>query len=123
MSPSPDFVSPSIVIIAGGFAGAVETACTYSFEFAKTEIQLRSEVAPRSKPRFLVVRGTVRTDGARALYKGCTSLVVGSIAKDGAHFLSFGAMKRTHTDPAACALTLMQNLVRRRSSIIHHGSY
>jgi solute carrier family 25 citrate transporter 1 len=45
MSPSPDFVSPSIALIAGGFAGTVETACTYSFEFAKTRIQLRGEVA------------------------------------------------------------------------------
>jgi solute carrier family 25 citrate transporter 1 len=65
----------------------------------------------------------VRTDGARALYKDCSSLVVGSIAKDGAHFLSFDAMKLTHTDLAAGALTPMENIVRRRSSIIHHGSY
>jgi solute carrier family 25 citrate transporter 1 len=119
MSPSPDSLPPSIALVAGGFAGAVEAACTYPFEFAKTRMQLRNEAATQGAPRpnpFRAVRDIVRTEGARALYKGCTSLVVGSIAKDGVRFLSFDALKRAYADPATGALTPARNILAGMSA-------
>lgn len=49
----------------------------YPFEFAKTRVQLRNEVGV-SVPRnpFLVVANVFRQEGVRALYKGCSSLIV-----------------------------------------------
>jgi solute carrier family 25 citrate transporter 1 len=106
-------VPPWVSLTAGGFAGAVEAACTYPFEFAKTRMQLRSDVpknAPRPNP-FLVVRDVFRQEGLRALYKGCGSLVVGSIAKDGVRFLAFDAIKDLLKDDTTDTLSPAGNLL------------
>lgn len=53
------------------------TSQKYPFEFAKTRVQLRSQSGqPVPRNPFLVVRNVLRNEGARALYKGCTSLMV-----------------------------------------------
>ena len=56
---------------------AAHCGCQYPFEFAKTRAQLRNETGARA-PRnpFLVVRQVFRNEGARALYKGCSALIV-----------------------------------------------
>lgn len=49
----------------------------YPFEFAKTRVQLRNQSGVgSSKNPFLVVSQVFRDEGVRALYKGCSTLVV-----------------------------------------------
>ncbi|KAL8977026.1 MAG: hypothetical protein Q9205_007092 [Flavoplaca limonia] len=76
--PAQDASTPvSVSFIAGGVAGGVEAIATYPFEFAKTRVQLRNQSgAASSKNPFLVVSQVLRNEGYRALYKGCSTLVV-----------------------------------------------
>ena len=122
MSPKPgaadDFKTPPTVsLISGGIAGGVEAAVTYPFEFAKTRVQLRNE-GNASRPRnpFLVVSDVFRKEGPRALYKGCSSLIVGSIAKDGVRFLSFDMIKNAFKDPETGALSPLRNVLAGMSA-------
>lgn len=122
MSPKPgaadDSKTPPVVsLVSGGIAGGVEAALTYPFEFAKTRVQLRNE-GNASRPRnpFLVVAEVFRNDGARALYKGCSSLIIGSIAKDGVRFLSFDMIKDAFKDPETGALSPLRNMLAGMSA-------
>ncbi|KAK5130025.1 hypothetical protein LTR08_002541 [Meristemomyces frigidus] len=101
----------TVSLLAGGFAGAVEGAATYPFEFAKTRVQLRQEVGkPTPKNPFKVVAQVYQREGLSALYKGCSTLVIGSIGKDGVRFLSFDTIKNQFKDPETGTLTPMRNL-------------
>lgn len=122
MSPksgaADDFKTPPVVsLVSGGIAGGVEAAVTYPFEFAKTRVQLRNE-GNASRPRnpFLVVSDVFRKEGPRALYKGCSSLIVGSIAKDGVRFLSFDMIKNAFKDPETGALSPLRNMLAGMSA-------
>ncbi len=122
MSPKSDAADspktpPVVSLVSGGIAGGVEAAATYPFEFAKTRVQLRNE-GNVSRPRnpFLVVAQVFRNEGARALYKGCSSLIVGSIAKDGVRFLSFDLIKDAFKDPETGALSPLRNLLAGMSA-------
>ena len=108
---------PVVSLVSGGVAGGVEAAATYPFEFAKTRVQLRNEGAA-SKPRnpFLVVGQVFRNEGPRALYKGCSSLIVGSVAKDGVRFLSFDLIKNAFKDPETGALSPLPNMLAGMSA-------
>ena len=90
---------------------------TSPFEFAKTRVQLRND-GNASRPRnpFLVVTEVLRNEGTTALYKGCSSLIVGSIAKDGARFLSFDMIKDAFKDPETGALSPLRNLLAGMSA-------
>ncbi|OCL04607.1 tricarboxylate transport protein-like protein [Glonium stellatum] len=104
--------TPLVSLIAGGVAGGVEAATSYPFEFAKTRVQLRSEKGiPTPKNPFLVVSQVYREEGVRALYKGCSTLVVGSIAKDGVRFLFFDSIKHAFADPETGTLSPIRNLL------------
>lgn len=119
MAHSQAPVPPYVALVAGGFAGAVEAACTYPFEFAKTRMQLRDELAARNTPRpnpFHIVRDIVRAEGARSLYKGCGILVVGSVAKDGVRFLAFDAVKDAYKDPTTGTLSPARSLLAGMSA-------
>ena len=48
---------------------------------------------------FIVVRQAFHNEGVRALYKGCSALIVGSIAKDGVRFLSYDTIENAFADP------------------------
>lgn len=90
---------------------------TYPFEFAKTRVQLRNDTgaaAPRNP--FLVVGRVFRNEGLLALYKGCSSLIVGSIAKDGVRFLSFDLIKNAFKDLETGTLTPARNLLAGMSA-------
>ncbi|KAH9928166.1 mitochondrial carrier domain-containing protein [Fomitopsis serialis] len=101
-----------VSLVAGAVAGGVEAAATYPFEFAKTRVQLHSDPAhPRPRNPFLVVSEVLRKEGARALYKGCSSLIIGSMGKDAVRFLSFDAIKNAYKDPQTGALTPMRNML------------
>lgn len=102
---------------AGGIAGAVEATATYPFEFAKTRVQLREQAGkPTPRNPFKVVAQVYTNEGLRALYKGCSSLVVGSVAKDGIRFLSFDKIKETFKDPETGTLTPLRSLLAGSAS-------
>lgn len=80
-------------------------------------MQLRSEAgAPTPKNPFLVVRQVFKNEGARTLYKRCSSLVVGSVGKDGVRFLSFDMIKNAFADPETGALTPIRNMLAGMSA-------
>ncbi|KAF2716995.1 mitochondrial carrier [Polychaeton citri CBS 116435] len=100
-----------VSLTAGGIAGAVEGFATYPFEFAKTRVQLRERRGqPTPRNPFYVVFNVYRTEGLRALYKGCSTLVVGSVGKDGVRFVSFDAIKTYFKDRETGTLTPLRNL-------------
>ncbi|TKA22951.1 hypothetical protein B0A50_07693 [Salinomyces thailandicus] len=109
---SHDVRTPPIVSLgAGGIAGAIEAASTYPFEFAKTRVQLREQKGqPTPKNPFRVVAQVYTNEGLRALYKGCSTLVIGSVGKDGIRFLSFDTIKNYFKDPETGTLTPLRNL-------------
>ncbi|KAK4554633.1 hypothetical protein LTR86_008135 [Recurvomyces mirabilis] len=109
---SHDPQTPAIVsLAAGGVAGAVEAFATYPFEFAKTRVQLREQKGvPTLKNPFKVVAQVYRTEGIKALYKGCSTLVIGSVGKDGIRFLSFDTIKNSFKDPETGTLSPLRNL-------------
>lgn len=112
MSSRDKQTGPWVSLIAGGTAGAIEAVATYPFEFAKTRVQLRHKKGvPSPKNPFKVVHQVSRDEGFRALYKGCTTLAVGSIAKDGVRFLGFDTIKNAFADPETGTLTPMRNIL------------
>ncbi|KZL68517.1 tricarboxylate transporter [Colletotrichum incanum] len=88
-------ISPGISLFSGGVAGAVEAAVTYPFEFAKTRAQLHST---GSKNPFAVLLQVARQDGPRAIYTGCSTLIVGTTFKAGVRFLSFDSIRNSLMD-------------------------
>ncbi|KAL9610739.1 MAG: hypothetical protein Q9167_004558 [Letrouitia subvulpina] len=102
---------PVVSFVAGGVAGAVEAACTYPFEFAKTRAQLLASPAhPLPKNPYSIILQVARTDGFRALYAGCTALVAGSVLKDSIRFLSFDLIKSAFADAETGTMTPLRNL-------------
>jgi hypothetical protein len=90
-------VSPAISLIAGALGGATEATVTvrypyqccvirrvnksqYPFEFAKTRAQLNPGNSVKnvsvSKNPFTVIAQTARQDGVRAIYTGCSTLIL-----------------------------------------------
>ncbi|KAI0133046.1 mitochondrial carrier [Hypoxylon sp. NC0597] len=100
--------SPVISLVAGGIAGGVESACTYPFEFAKTRVQLYGHEGIRNP--FMVVAKVAREEGLRALYKGCSTLVVGSIGKDAVRFVAFDSIRSLFTDPVTQQSSTAQSI-------------
>lgn len=81
-------------------------------EFAKTRVQLRNERGiPAPRNPFSIVGQVVRNEGVRALYKGCSTLIVGSIAKDGVRFLCFDTIKHQFADPDTGTMTPIRNML------------
>ncbi|KAK3187355.1 CtIP- endonuclease [Lecanicillium sp. MT-2017a] len=92
-------VSPIVSLIAGGVAGGVEATVTYPFEFAKTRAQLhQNQGILRSSNPFAATAQVIRNDGLRAVYTGCSTLVLGTAFKAGVRFLSFDSIKRALAD-------------------------
>ncbi|KAH7307981.1 mitochondrial carrier domain-containing protein [Stachybotrys elegans] len=89
-------ISPALSLFAGGVAGAVEASITYPFEFAKTRAQLGG--SQNSRNPFSVIATTVRQDGVRAVYTGCTTLILGTTFKAGVRFLSFDSIRNMLMD-------------------------
>jgi len=108
--------SPLVSFIAGGTAGAAESFLTYPFEFAKTRVQLRNAGVVTSKNPFKVIGDIVRNEGLKALYKGCPTLVVGTIAKDGIRFLAFDRIKSAFADPETGHLSPLRSLLAGMSA-------
>ncbi|OLN87463.1 Tricarboxylate transport protein 1 [Colletotrichum chlorophyti] len=94
-STSKHKLSPGISLFSGGVAGGVEAAVTYPFEFAKTRAQLYST---SSKNPFAVLLQVARQDGPRAIYTGCSTLIIGTTFKAGVRFLSFDSIRNALMD-------------------------
>lgn len=93
------------------------TVPKYPFEFAKTRVQLRQQKGqPTPRNPFKVVAQVYRTEGIAALYKGCSTLVIGSVGKDGIRFLSFDTIKNYFRDPETGTLTPVRNLLAGMAS-------
>jgi solute carrier family 25 (mitochondrial citrate transporter), member 1 len=101
--------SPLVSLIAGGLAGGVECTVTYPFEFAKTRVQLKDDGVVARNP-FAVIRDVVKKEGFSSLYKGCTTLIVGTIGKDAIRFISFDTIKDQFKDPETGTLSPLNNL-------------
>ncbi|KAI0471945.1 mitochondrial carrier [Xylariaceae sp. FL0804] len=101
-------VSPLVALGAGGIAGGVEAACTYPFEFAKTRVQLYGHQGSRNP--FAVVARVAREEGLRALYKGCSTMIVGSIGKDAVRFFAFDSIRSLFEDPETHRLGTAQSI-------------
>ncbi len=117
MVSSSSSKSPLVSLIAGGTAGGIECAVTYPFEFAKTRVQLKEDgplsnatTKKRTKNPFAVIHRVIQTQGPRALYKGCTTMIAGTIAKDAIRFISFDVIKDTFKDPETGTLSPLRNL-------------
>ncbi|KAF2860098.1 tricarboxylate transport protein-like protein [Piedraia hortae CBS 480.64] len=111
MSSSKKDLPWTTSLLAGGSAGAFEAFCTYPFEFAKTRVQLRTEKgSPTPKNPLRVIAQVYRAEGLAALYRGCSTLVVGSVGKDGVRFLTFDAIKNRFKNRETNSLSPLGNL-------------
>ncbi|KAI1813980.1 mitochondrial carrier [Poronia punctata] len=100
--------SPLVALLAGGIAGGVEAASTYPFEFAKTRVQLYGNEGIRNP--FAVVAKVAREEGVRALYKGCSTMIFGSIGKDAVRFVMFDSIRSFFEDPETHRLGTAQSI-------------
>ncbi|KAL7625027.1 hypothetical protein AAE478_004241 [Parahypoxylon ruwenzoriense] len=101
---------PLMALTAGGIAGGIEAACTYPFEFAKTRVQLYGHEGVRNP--FTAVAKVAREEGVRALYKGCSTMIVGSIGKDAVRFVIFDRIRALFTpDPSTGRLGTFQSIL------------
>ncbi|KAI1774189.1 tricarboxylate transport protein, mitochondrial precursor [Hypoxylon cercidicola] len=106
--PTGKKTPPLMAMAAGGIAGGVEAACTYPFEFAKTRVQLYGHEGVRNP--FYVVAKVAREEGPRALYKGCSTMIVGSVGKDAVRFLAFDLIRGLFEDPATHRSSTAQSI-------------
>ncbi|KAH9031924.1 mitochondrial tricarboxylate transporter [Lactarius pseudohatsudake] len=81
-------------LVAGATAGAVEAFVTYPTEFVKT----RSQFGGKRESPLTIIRETVRSQGVRGLYAGCTALVIGNSVKAGVRFVSYDRFKQALAD-------------------------
>ncbi|ETN46085.1 uncharacterized protein HMPREF1541_00269 [Cyphellophora europaea CBS 101466] len=102
--------SPLVSLIAGGLAGGVEISITYPFEFAKTRVQLKDEGATAARNPIAVLRDVIQKEGPRSLYKGCSTMIAGTIAKDAIRCVSFDTIKEQFKDPDTGTLSPLRNL-------------
>src|SRR5215469_17321804 len=102
---------PLVSFLAGGVAGGVEAATTYPFEFAKTRVQLHAEKGQEiPKNPLRVIGQVIHKEGFRSLYTGCSTLIVGAIAKDSIRFLAFESIKNAFSDPQTHTLSPVRSL-------------
>ncbi|KAF2969345.1 hypothetical protein GQX73_g4204 [Xylaria multiplex] len=99
--------SPLVALLAGGIAGGVEAACTYPLEFAKTRVQLYGHEGSRNP--FTVIARVVRQEGLK-VYKGCSTMIMGSIAKDAVRFVMFDTIRSFFEDPVTHRLGTVQSI-------------
>ncbi|KIS70007.1 putative tricarboxylate secondary active transmembrane transporter [Mycosarcoma maydis] len=92
MPPSGRKVSPSVSVVAGATAGAVEGVATFPIEYLKTVSQFAPRDVHGNQQRLSpieVVRSTLQKEGPKGLFRGCTAMVVGNAGKAGVRFFAF----------------------------------
>lgn len=68
------------------------------------------EDSPTRNP-FRVIRNVIEKEGPRSLYKGCETLVAGTVLKDAIRFISFDSIKMAFKDPETGTLSPLRNLM------------
>ena len=58
-----------------------------------------------------MIKNVVQKEGPGALYKGCSTLVAGTVLKDAIRFLSFDTIKAQFKDPETGTLSPLRNLL------------
>ena len=58
-----------------------------------------------------MIKSVIQNEGARSLYKGCDTLVAGTIVKDAIRFISFDSIKLAFKDPETGTLSPARNLL------------
>jgi len=56
-----------------------------------------------------IIRETLRSQGVRGLYAGCTALVVGNSVKAGVRFVSYDKFKQALADKDVSSLSFLIN--------------
>jgi solute carrier family 25 citrate transporter 1 len=95
--PKAKEVSVGITMVSAAVAGAVESAATYPFEFAKTRVQLHTTSSIHKNP-FSVIANVARTEGFAALYTGSSSMILGTAAKASVRILTFYRLRNYLSD-------------------------
>ena len=90
-------------LLAGGIAGGVEAMIMYPTEYVKTQLQLQAKgLTPGQPLRYKGVLDCavtiVRERGPLALYKGVSTLIVGSIPKAAVRFAAFSQLRLLLSD-------------------------
>eukprot|EP01006_Ploeotia_vitrea_P037856 TRINITY_DN66181_c4_g4_i1.p1 TRINITY_DN66181_c4_g4~~TRINITY_DN66181_c4_g4_i1.p1 ORF type:complete len:301 (+),score=159.15 TRINITY_DN66181_c4_g4_i1:290-1192(+) len=90
-------------LVSGGTAGAIEATIMYPTEFVKTQLQLEARAVktggqPRYSGVFDCARKTVAERGVLGLYRGLSTLVIGSIPKAAVRFAAFNQFKQLLAD-------------------------
>ena len=81
-------------LLAGGIAGGIEICITYPTEYVKTQLQLDS----RLKGPLHAARVTVSERGVFGLYRGLSSLLIGSIPKAAVRFGAYEECRKLLMD-------------------------
>lgn len=86
--------NPYKTLAAGAAAGGIEAMINYPTEFVKTQLQLQQKAVKGGPPAkfsgpWNVVTKTVSEKGVLGLYKGLSSLVVGTMFKSAVRFGSY----------------------------------
>lgn len=93
--PKREGVSSLVHCTAGGLAGAMEVTIMYPTEYVKTQMQLQKAEAGVMKYRnsWHCAKTIVAERGPLALYRGLTSLLLGTVPKTALRFTAFGFLK------------------------------
>ncbi|OAG06315.1 mitochondrial carrier [Paraphaeosphaeria sporulosa] len=89
--------SAGVTMASAAIAGAVESAVTYPFEFAKTRVQLHTAPTSRKNP-FSVIASVARNEGFSALYTGSSCMVLGTAFKTSVRILTFYRLRNYLSD-------------------------
>jgi len=73
-------------VLAGGIAGAIEASIMFPTEYIKTQLQLQSKAQPKYTGLWNCAVVTVRENGILGLYRGLSTLLVGSVPKSAVRF-------------------------------------
>ncbi|GAA6036178.1 hypothetical protein JCM8097_006818 [Rhodosporidiobolus ruineniae] len=90
--------SPHLALVAGAFAGAVEGAATYPFEYLKTQTQFAHRQGGKPPGLWQITKTTYARQGLLGFYSGVGALVAGNSLKAGVRFLSYDRFKQMLVD-------------------------
>jgi len=86
---------PGKAVIAGGISGAVEILVMYPTEFVKTQMQLqKKQTTPKFQSPIHCARVVVQEKGFFGLYRGLSTLLIGSVPKAAVRFAAFEEFRK-----------------------------
>lgn len=109
VTPKAKTLSVGVTLASAAMAGAVESAVTYPFEFAKTRVQLHTAPTSSKNP-FSVIASVTRNEGLSALYTGSSFMVFGTALKASVRILTFYRL-RSHLSDEKGTLSPMKGIL------------